>query len=158
MRSPEVKIYLFLFSPKCTFLYTFMFLSNCAYGAVNETHIFGKYRFRTLFYILVFHNRSIFKESIWGQTRRSKRSKRGQLTQNWKIYLYMQFFGANTHLILLGLQKYGFISTFYFLVCLSRAIFKDFIGGQTRVSKKVKKRSINSKLENLPMDALFHYR
>ena len=38
-----------------------------------------------------------------------------------------------------GVAKYGFISTFYFLVCLSRAIFKDFIGGQTRVSKKVKK-------------------
>ena len=54
--------------------------------------------------------------------------------------------------------KYRFRSIFYFLVCLSRAIFKDFIGGQTRVSKKIKKRSINSKLENLPMDALFHYR
>ena len=56
-----------------------------------------------------------------------------------------------------GVAKYGFISTFYFLVCLSRAIFKEFIG-QTRVSKKVKKKSINLKLENLPMDALFHYR
>ena len=57
-----------------------------------------------------------------------------------------------------GVAKYGFIPTFCFLVCLSQAIFKNFIGGKNRVSKKVKKRSINSKLKNLPMDALFHYR
>ena len=86
------------------FIY-FHFFSNYAYEAVNKTQLFQKYRFSALFYILVFHNRPIFKESIWGQTRRSKRSKRGQLTQNWKIYLYMHFFGANTHLILLGLQN-----------------------------------------------------
>ena len=49
--------------------------------------------------------------------------------------------------------KYRFRSIFYFLVCLPRAIFKESIGGQTWVSKKVKKRSINSNLENLPMDA-----
>ena len=66
----------FYFSPKCTFLYTFMFFSNYAYGPVNETHIFAKYRFRALFYILVFHNRPIFKKSIRGQTRGSQRSKR----------------------------------------------------------------------------------
>ena len=82
-----------------------MFFSNCAYGAVNETHIFAKYRFRAIFYILVCLNRAIFKESIGGQTRGSKRSKRGHSTQNWKIYLYMHFFGAKTHLILLVLQN-----------------------------------------------------
>ena len=76
-----------------------MFFSIGAYGAFNETHIYRKYKFRPLFYILVFHNRPIFKESIWVQTRRSKRSKRGQLTQNWKIYLYMHFFGANNSYI-----------------------------------------------------------
>ena len=62
------------FTEMYIFIY-FYVLSNYAYGAVNETHIFGKYRFRPLFYILVFYNRPIFKESIWGQTRRSKRSK-----------------------------------------------------------------------------------
>ena len=77
----------------------FNFFSNYAYEAVNKTQLFQKYRFSALFYILVFHNRPIFKESIWGQTRRSKRSKRGQLTQNWKIYLYMHFFGANNSYI-----------------------------------------------------------
>ena len=73
-------------------LYTFMFFSNCAYEAVNETHIFAKYRLRAIFYILV---------------------------------------------------------------CLNRAIFKESIGGQTPGSKKVKKRSLNSKLENLPIYAFF---
>ena len=63
------------------------------------THIHEKNKFKPLFYILVFHNRLIFKESLWGQTQRSKRSKRGQLTQNWKIYLYMHFFGANNSYI-----------------------------------------------------------
>ena len=62
----EVKIYLF-FPPKCTFLYPFMFFSNGAYGAVNETHIFTTYRFRAIFYILVCLNRAIFKESVVGQ-------------------------------------------------------------------------------------------
>ena len=69
-----------------------MFFSIDAYDAVNETHIFAKYRFRALFYILVFYNRPIFKKSIRGQTRGSQRSKRGQFTQNWKIYLFMHFF------------------------------------------------------------------
>ena len=44
---------------------------------------------------------------------------------------------------------------FWNLVCLSRVIFKESIGVQTRGSKKVKKRSIYSKLENVPMDAFF---
>ena len=52
-----------------------MFFSTGAYDAFNETHIFTKYSFRALFYILVFPNRPIFKESIWGQTRRSKGQK-----------------------------------------------------------------------------------
>ena len=69
------------------------------------THIYGKYKFRPLFYISVFHNWPIFKESIWCQTRRSKRSKRGQLTQIGKFIYIWIFFGANTHLILLGLQN-----------------------------------------------------
>ena len=86
-------------------LYTFIFFSNSAHGAVNETHIFAKYRFTAIFFILVCPNRAIFKESIGGQTRGSKMSKRGHLTQNWKIYLYMQFFGANTLLILMVLQN-----------------------------------------------------
>ena len=66
-----------------------MFFANYAYDAVNETHIFAKYRFRALFYILVFYNRPIFKKSIRGQTWGSERSKRDHSTQNWKIYLYM---------------------------------------------------------------------
>ena len=53
-----------------------------------------------------------------------------------------------------NLAKYRFRSIFYFLVCLSRAIFKESIGGQTWGSKKVKE--VNQfKLENIPMDAFF---
>ena len=82
----------------------------------------------------------------------------GQLTQNWRVYLYMHFFLYKYPFDTSCHAKYRFRSIFYFLVCLYRAIFKEFIGAQTRGSKKVKKRSINSKLENLPMDAFFHYR
>ena len=95
-----------------------------------------------------FHNRPIFKESIWGQTRRSKRSKRGQLTQNWKIYLYMLFFGANTHLILLGLQNmdlylhftFQFVSLGLFLRILQEVILgclKRSKRGQSTQSRKI---------------------
>ena len=51
------------------------------------------------------------------------------------------------------LAKYRFRSIFYFLVCLPRAFFKESIGSQIWGSKNLKKRSINSNLENLPMDA-----
>ena len=98
-----------------------MFFSNCAYGAVNETHIFAKYRFRAIFYILVCLNRAIFKESTGGQTRGSKRSKRGHPTQNWNIYLYILFFCAITHFILLVLENID-LDLFFTLVCLSQAI------------------------------------
>ena len=52
-------------------------------------------------------------------------------------------FGTDAQLILLILLD----------IDLDRVIFKLSIGGQTWGSKKVKKRSINSNLENLPMDA-----
>ena len=115
-----------------------MFFSNGAYDAVNETHIIAKYRFRVWFYTPVFYNWAIFKESIGGQTRGSQKSKRGQSTKNWKMYLYMHFFGTNTHFILLILQNIDLDLYFTFLACLSRAIFKESIEGQTRGSKKFK--------------------
>ena len=60
----------------------------------------------------------------------------------------MHFFGAKTHLILLVLQNIDW-AIFYISVCLNQDIFKESTGGQTRGVKKVKKRSLNSKLENL---------
>ena len=73
------------------FKYFYVFFSNGAYEAANETHVFAKYRFRAIFCILVRLNWAIFKESIGGQTRGSQRSKRGQSTKYLKKYLYMHF-------------------------------------------------------------------
>ena len=69
-----------------------MFFSNYAYGAVNETHIFEKYRFRAIFYILVCLNWAIFKESIGGQTRGVKKVKEVTQPKNGKFtYIYAFF-------------------------------------------------------------------
>ena len=96
MRSLEVKTYLFVFSPKCTFFYTFMFLSIDAFEAVNETYIFAKYRFRGIIYILVCLNQTIFKESIGGQTRGVKKVKKRSINSKLKNVPIYAFFGTDT--------------------------------------------------------------
>ena len=53
-----------------------MFLAIGAYGAVNKTYVFAKYRFRAIFCTLVCFNRTIFKESIGGQTRGSQKGQK----------------------------------------------------------------------------------
>ena len=95
------------------------------------THIYEKYKFRPLFYILVFHNRPISKESIWGQTRRSKKSKRGHLTQNWKIYLYMHFLVQITHIY----EKYKFRPLFYILFFHNRLFLRNLYGAKLEGQK-----------------------
>ena len=142
MRSPEVKIYLFLFSPKCTFLYTFIFFSNYAYEAINETPIFKKYRFKALSKTLVFYNRCIFKESIGVQTRGSQRFYLFLFSTKCTFLNTFMFFsncayGAvdETHIF----AKYRFRALFYILVFPNWPIFKEFIWGQTRGSKRSKR-------------------
>ena len=66
----------------------------------------------------------------------------------------MIFFGTDNHLKLLIMLNIDLYIFFYFLVCIFWAIFKEYIGGLSQESKKVKKRLINSKLENLPMVAI----
>merc|ERR1711942_498093 len=111
-----------------------------------------------LYFIFHFFTIGLFLKNLYGSNSKVKKVKKRSINsklENLSIYAICWCkYPFDTH----GVAKYGFISTFYFLVCLSRAIFKDFIGGHTRMSKKVKKKSINLKLENLPMDALFHYR
>ena len=69
-----------------------MFLSIGAYGAVNETYIFAKYRFRAIFYILVCPNRTIFKKSIRGQTQGVKKVKKRSINSKLKMLpIYMHF-------------------------------------------------------------------
>ena len=65
---------------------------------MHITHIYEKYKFSPLFYILFFHN-CLFSKNLYGV------KLEGQLTQNWRVYLYMHFFGTNIHLILLVMQN-----------------------------------------------------
>ena len=73
-----------------------MFLSIDAYEAFNETYIFAKYRFRAIFYISVCLNRTIFKESIGGQTRGVKKVKKRSINSKLKKLPIYAFFGIDT--------------------------------------------------------------
>ena len=91
LRSLEVKIYLYLFSSKCNFFYSFIFFYNGAYEAFKKLiHMLKRgselfLKFQLVFLGLCLNNLQEVK------LRGPKRSKRGQSTQNWKIYLWMHF-------------------------------------------------------------------
>ena len=81
-----------------------MFLSIGAYGAVNETYIFAKYRFRAIFYILVCPNRTIFKKSIRGQTQGVKKVKKRSINSKLKMLpIYICIFGTEALIVKKGL-------------------------------------------------------
>ena len=87
-------------------LYTFMFFSNSAYEAVNETHIFAKYRFRAIFYILVCLNRAIFKESIGGSNSGVEKVKKRSLNPKLVNLPIYAFFWCQNPFDTPGLAKY----------------------------------------------------
>merc|ERR1712055_228927 len=107
-----------------------------------------------MIYILVCLNWTIFKESIGGQNQGGQKGQKEVNQLKIKKITYICIFCYRQPGNTPDLAKYRFRSIFYFLVCLPRAFFKESIGSQTWGSKNLKKRSINSNLENLPMDAI----
>ena len=67
----------------------------------NETYIFAKYRFWAIIYILVCLNRTIFKESIGGQTRGGQKGQKEVNQLKIEKITYICIFVIDTQEILL---------------------------------------------------------